>query len=497
MLGARKRSWIMAVVRIGITIVSTLISIPVSKAIASSVVGLIAEPLISEMGSEFLDLYEKVPAGGEGLEAIVSLLLAPILFIFVFLIIRFLISLVMWIVEKFVPVLKKRSKLYMTMPLGALNGILIGMVTLIPLCGFMAFGGKLLYTLEDAGILDNEILSIVSDDEMDEDAIVDLSDEMENTPIVKVVHGTIGKPVFKALTTTKLHSSTGDYSVKINLENEFIGLINVLSKASDAIDSFKKDEYSKRDKEDLFALVDSMFESDWLSLVMTDTLVAMSESWLDNETFMGIKRPVLDSTLNPTVNCVLEIMADEDPETLEEDLRIVLDVMGDLMINNILMDDMGYETLVERLGKDSLLTDLLAKLDESPRLHVLSVELKNLSIRLVTNMLGTELLESGEYDEMMEDVAASLTDVLDMSEKERDAIIIKSIQENFKKEGYDVPEDVALEMSNKMIDELGEDGVITSDELKQYMVSHAEEGFDIADDVIPDKLPDDLPNGKY
>ncbi len=490
MLGARKRSWIMAVVRLGITLVSTIISIIVSKKLALVVVELLGSSLFS--GSEGIsDLFEKVPAGAAGLELIVSLLLAPILFIIVFLVIRWLISMVMWIVEKCVPVLKERSELYLTMPLGALNGILIGMLTLVPLCGYIAFGAELLYTVDETDMLETKLgRELLSDLDMEEDELTDLADELSGQPLVKIVHGTVGKPVFKGLTTARLKSAVlRDVSVKINLEKEFCGLLGLVGDVADVLDSFEKEDYAERDKEAMDRLADSMFESEWVALIMNDTLVAMSESWLDNESFMGLDRPSLDQALNPTINCVLGILIEEEPDTLEKDVRIILDVMGDLMINNILLDNMDYNTLVQRLGKDDLLTDLLAKLDASPRLHALSVELKSLSIRLVTNMLGTELLENGEYDDMIEDVADSLTDVLDLPAKERDAVLIESIQTNFKKEGYDVPENVALEMSNKMLDELGTDGVITSDELKEYMLNHADEGFEIADDVAPDEMP--------
>ena len=92
---------------------------------------------------------------------------------------------------------------------------------------------------------------------------------------------------------------------------------------------------------------------------------------------------------------------------------------------------------------------------------------------------------------MMGNVADSLNNVLDMPEEERNSIITQSIKNNFSEKGFDVPDDVALEMSNQLINDLGADGEITADELTDYMVNHAEEGFDIMGDVeIPEELPD-------
>ena len=138
---------------------------------------------------------------------------------------------------------------------------------------------------------------------------------------------------------------------------------------------------------------------------------------------------------------------------------------------------------------------LLAKLEESDRLQALAVELKALAIRLVSNMLGVDKLQSGEYMDMMGDVASTLTDALQMPEAKRDALLLNSIKENFAGQGFDVPDDVALKMSHQMIDELGADGEISPDELTDYLVNHADEGFDIMGDVeIPDELPEGLPD---
>lgn len=489
MLGARKRSWIMATVRLGITVVSAVISIFLSKLLASVAAGFGYSLLVAELGRDFEDILHQVPALAEGMRVIVTLVLAPILFAVVFLVVRFIISMVMWIVEKKVPVLKERSKLGLTMPLGALNGFLIGAITLIPLCGFMAFGAKLLYTVEDTGMMETEVMEELAEEiSMDESDLVEAADMLDGQILMKSIHVTIGKPVFKGLTTAKLDKDvTHGEKVKINLEKEFCGFVTTVGCITEAVEALGEEDFTKRDKDILFDAADSMFASDWIALVMTDALVAMSESWMENEAFMGEERPVLDSAINPTVDCVLVLLSEENPETLEEDIHVLMDVVGDLMVYDILVDEMDYETLVQRLGKDGLLSDILGKLEDNPRLHVLAAELKNLSIRLVSNMLGKELLESGKYDEMIGNVATSLTNVLDLSKKERDAVIIESIRENFSAEGYDVPDDVALEMSNKMIDELGSDGVITAEELKAYMVEHADEGFEITDDIIPDE----------
>jgi hypothetical protein len=187
------------------------------------------------------------------------------------------------------------------------------------------------------------------------------------------------------------------------------------------------------------------------------------------------------------------VLSAENAQTLEEDIHVILDVVGDLKINGLLEKNADYTAMVKKMGESGLLTDMLAKLKENERLQVLATELKALSIRLVSNMLGVDKLASGEYSEMMGNVAGALTDSLNMNEAERDALILDAVKNNYAEYGFDVPDEVALKMSHEMIDELGADGEITGDELTEYMVKFADEGFEITPDMIPDGLPEGAP----
>lgn len=494
---ARKRSWIMAVVRVGITVVSAIVAIPLTKMLAELAADTVYDLLLPRLGAELESFLTEVPVGAEGMRVIAALIVSPILYLLVFLLLRWLVSIVAWIIEKCIPILKRRSLQAVSMPLGALNGILIAFVTLIPICCYMVFAAHLANTFVDSGLAESPLVQDAVPDTVDITAETLSADAegLENHPVVKVVHGTVGKPVYTALTTAELDASdTHGRVIEMNLERELSGLLVTAAHAMEVGEGFGKETYTAEDKEQLLAAADCIFESEWVGLLAADTLVAMSETWLENKAFAGIDRPVLDATLNPTVNRLLEILASETPETLEEDIHVILDVVGDLKVYGLLEKDADYTAMVQRLGTSGLLTDMLAKLEESERLHILAAEIRSLSLRLVSNMLGIDKLKDGEYAEMMGSVAGTLTDALSMSEAERDALVLDSIKNNFADQGFDVPDEVALEMSHQMMDELGADGEITEDELTDYLVNHADQSFDIMGDVdMPDSLPDGLP----
>ncbi|MBQ9151796.1 MAG: hypothetical protein IJX72_06065 [Clostridia bacterium] len=495
---AKKRSWIMVSVRIGVTVLAAILAIFVSELVAGLITDVVYDRVVPLLGEKISGFMTEVPVGAEGLRVIVALLIAPILYAIVFGLLRLLLMIAVWIVEKCVPALQGFVRPEISMPVGAVNGLLIAMVTLIPLCGFMTFGGHMLNTFVDADMCDTAFVqeNILDTLDMDEAEISDLARKLEKNPAVIVVHKTVGKPVFQALTTAKLDTTeTHGAVVKMNLDSELCGLLKTAGYATEAMGSLEKEDYTVEDKDLLFATADSFFESEWVKMLATDTLVAVSTDWLEGESFAGMARPSLDASLNPTLTCILTILSSETVDTLEEDIHDILDVVGDFLVHDLLTEDADYTELVKKLGSSGLLTDMMAKLQANERLAVLATELKSLSIRLVTNMLGVEQLKEGQYADMMGNVAGTLTDALEMSKEERDALVVESVQNAFADEGYEVPPEVVVEVTDKIVADLGEDGEITGDELTDYLVNHSDELAGSLPDGLPEDLPDELPDG--
>ena len=482
---ARKRSWIMAVVRLGVTVASAVVAVPLTKLAADMGADLGYSRLPLFLGDGIMSMLSEVPVGAEGIRVVAALVVSPLLYLLIFWLVRWVLSIAVWIVEKCIPLLKRRTLKILSMPLGAVNGILVAVVTLIPLCGYMVFGAHILNTVVDSGLADASLIktNVMDRFGLTSEELEDVADGLEEHPVVSVIHGTVGEPIYTVLTTAELDvSDTHGVALEMNLERELSGFLVMASHAMEVMESFDKEDYTSADKEALFATADSFFGSEWVKMLATDTLVAMSDTWLQNRSFAGMSRPSLDASLNPTMNRLLEVLAAETGETLEEDIHLILDVVGDLLVHDLLEEEADYTAMVQRMGQSGLLTDMLTKLEANERMAPLASELQALSIRLVSNMLGVDKLQSGEYAEMMGNVATTLTDSLSMTEAERDAMVLESVKTNFAGQGYDVPDDVALKMSHQMIDELGGDGVITEEELTDYLVNHADEGFEIVGD---------------
>lgn len=499
LLMARKKSWIMMTVRVGITVLAAILAIPIALAISGALADLAYDSLLPTLGlsNEIQEVLQDIPVGSEGLRVLASLAVSPILYVLVFLLLRLICLIVVWIVEKCVTDLESHTNIAITLPLGAVNGLLTAIIVLIPLCGYCAMGAHMINTMVDTKTCETKFVqeNILDEFDMTEADLVAVADTLENNAMVSVVHNTLGKPVFKALTTAKLDkSATHGEVVKINLEKELCGLVRTMSYALEVADSFEKEDYTEKDKELLYETADRFLESDWIRMLATDMLVTMSTDWLANKDFAGYDFPRVDPVLQPTMNCILTIVSKETVDTLEEDIHVILDVVGDFLVYDLMTMNADYTEILKKLGSDGLLTNMLAKLQTNERLAVLGTELKSLSVRLVTNMLGVEQLKDGQYAEMMGTVAGKLTDSLEMSKEDRDALVVESVQDAFADEGYDVPPDVVIEVTDKIVADLGGDGEISSDELTDYLINHSDELAESLPDGLPEDLPDEIPD---
>ena len=141
---------------------------------------------------------------------------------------------------------------------------------------------------------------------------------------------------------------------------------------------------------------------------------------------------------------------------------------------------------MEQVGQSGLLNKVSDTLNENAHLAPLVDAFHTMSIRLVASVMETDLLQDGRYDDMLDQVAETLTNVLELSPEEREATVRQAVQESFETYDIDVPDDVAVVLSEQAIQSLGEDGEITGEEIREYLLEHVEDAGDVLEDVIED-----------
>ncbi|MBQ9779850.1 MAG: hypothetical protein IJW00_02780 [Clostridia bacterium] len=494
-LPARKRHWSMVLARTGIVMISALISVPLSKFIASKIghwlYGVI-EPMLSTDLQTFMG---EVPLVAESAELIVGLLLAPILFLLLFIVIRAVLNLVIWIIERVIPKLRHRSlhNTAIAVPIGAVNGILVALVTLIPLCGYVAMGSSCLsvYHLfdEQGGPLpQKEVMASVPDhvlveplsqeNSADQDALINNIENIGDSTVITVMN-TIGLPLFEEMTSGTLDNG----NIEFSLTKELPHLTDSAALLIPALGHILDEEVTQEEADALISAMQKLLSSDWVAEVAADSVSFMAEMWQEGNTFMLMNAPDVGDMLQPVLDTALTVLSTESADTLRADVETILTVLTDLMAAGFLEENPDYEALLINLGESGLLNRLMTTLNANLNMAPLATELKALSVRVVSSVLGETLKNTDQYDPMIDQVANELNKVIDLPKEEREAIVRESIQTAFVDHGVSVPEDVAVELSEKAIEDLGADGKITNDELKQYLIDHVGEGVGIAGDI--------------
>jgi len=522
LLNARKRHWIMSLVRFGLVIFSAIISIPIAQAIAGAFSGQLCSLVLGNLGTNMEDFVAEAPLAAESVSLLISLVFAPILFIFVFLIVRGLLALVAWIVEKSIPFFKSKPvyNLAISLPVGAVTGFLFAMIVILPLCGTLALGTDAI----DAGIdmtqneyeaLEQELKDTKKEqkeyenskkqpvygydswyedqeekqdeEEVDYDAeidrIKDSMDDIEETvemlesfktitdgPVTHVV-STLGAPLFQWMTTGSVEYEGEKITVSLTEDVPAIAdSVSVLAEASQGVGD---GDVTSKDKKALETALEDFMEFDIIACIMADSVGYVSELWLEGESFMGVRSPDMGEMLQPVYNTSLQVMADSDMESLRKDVLTVADVMTDLIAAGVTGGD-DYEGMMFALAEDDLLDQLVTKLEKNKHMAPVALEIKNLSVRLVAASMGDLLKDTDQYDPLMDDVANEMTKALQMSGEMRKMYIEQQIGTAFAENDIQVPDTIAVEMSERAMEDLGKDGVIEEQELKDYYINYME-----------------------
>lgn len=493
LLFSRKHGWVSAVIRIGATVVAAIVSIPVSKSIAGKIYEPLQELIVT---GETAELLNSVPSGLEIMRVLITSLFAPLFFGVVFVAIRILFAIIFKIVEKCVPYLKdaENKPLYLTLPLGAVNGLLIMLVVLVPLCGFMALGGEVIDNLPDEvktesldmGTDASQLIAGTSDATME-----DIGNTLSDNPVVLVVDNTVGAPIFYFLTTGYADLEISDKPIKINIEDELANVLTIVDSIEEFSAATEKDDFSSDDTHLLDDLIDSLFASPLFKALTTDIVVHLGTEWQTPEgTFLGEARPALPVEIEPTFNAFMGFLATSTYQTVEKDLDVFTSVLNEFLVADIFDSTLTSEQMLERLRDSQLLANVMATLRSYERSAPLATEMQTLSVRVIAKVLGLDKIESGEHDEMLGQVAGKLNTFAELPKEERDREIIAAVGSTFQEHGYNIPDDVVVEVADQIIAEKGGDGDITTEDLKDYLSEHA------TDPDLLNKLPEgtDLPD---
>ena len=494
-LCGRRRSVPEAGAFLGLTFLAGIVAFLVARGLRGVIGDVIYDEVFTRLGTGVGDFMALSPSGEAGVRELMSYVVAPALFLALFILILLFLRLTVGIPVHLVLRKKKKDSsdskktIIPGMAMGICSGMLIVLMTLAPLCGYMLTVSHTVDTLLDTGVQQTDMVQDMLEDlDTDEEEVRATVEAVEKNIAVRSVNAAMGWMLYGGLTSGS--GQSGEVVVPANLEAELCYIsdgvghgLQVYQWVRDQDDQWKLGE---EDKDSIQALCDALLASDWLTEVGAEAVSGLATAWSDGEACMGMKRPTVDSIVEPVVEEALVLFSRETPALLEQDLDTVLDMLEELVQSRILRPTQSVESLMEQVGQSGLLNKVSDTLNENAHLAPLVDAFHTMSIRLVASVMETDLLQDGRYDDMLDQVAETLTNVLELSPEEREATVRQAVQESFETYDIDVPDDVAVVLSEQAIQSLGEDGEITGAEIREYLLEHVEDAGDVLEDVIED-----------
>lgn len=496
LVGGSRKTLAYSIGRIGCLILAVILAMCL---VCLTSVGDLASDSVSDLlGEDVKELTFGSAAAESVLYAVIRAMTAPSIFLICFVGLFVVLRLILLVVFSCLDLRKKESESFVRNPgtwLGLAHGLLLALVLTTPVCGYYSTVLDTAKAFRDSGAMQTSIMQ----GEEDSAELEELMGDLPDSTFMQVVSDTAGRIFFDPMTTVTC--KTENEQVRFRLRRDATQLARAFGDTVCFLDRMESiqdsGEIKQGDRVRLDRARESLTDSRLIRFVAADVLSSMAEAWSQDREFAGESKPKMGTVFQPTFDKTLDILKEETSTLLADDLKTVTDIAVMLINGGLLNDDMTYSEIMQLLGdsrngEQSLIGSVLTTLRENPHTAPLADEFNALSMRVVAKVLDDSGLADGKYDAALDEVSATLNDVMKKSPEERSALIKEGVAQAMREhDDITIPDDVAVAMCEKVMADLEDEGEITGEKLKVYLTEHAAElAGDLADD-LPDGLSGD------
>ncbi len=240
--------------------------------------------------------------------ALPAVILAPIIFMLVFLVLGLVFKIVKFILNRFlVPKIGNIGLKLIGGVLGAVRNVLAVAIFIVPIIGYATYSVNVIGMVQEA------------------DESVEIADQAQlegtiHTGAVGIINNFGGQWLFQNLSTVRVNN------VMVSLTDETDNIISVYKKimplAGIDMANFTNEETAKIDE-----AIDEIEKSEYLTALVTSIVSQTTTELYENNKLMGYELPYYGETFDPVVKCVLRLMSTMDSKGLVADLRTYSNVL--------------------------------------------------------------------------------------------------------------------------------------------------------------------------
>lgn len=473
-LRGKKTAWQLSVTRIVLSMVSAIIAAFVSSLIAWHGIGAGIDMVTGSM-PEIEGIMNELPSGKGIITALAAMIVAPLLFVLVYTIIRLIAKIFTKLIarpflklttpQKKVEVVeveqeelspeekaaeeiyaavpevseasedpmakymnefvgeasedtskkakKKKKKLMFKLEKNSWIGALCGaLCSLVTLCILMV---PMVGTLSVVGDMASLPLHAMaeSDDSGVMTTVSDVVDGVSNNAGTVTVKLLGGGLLYDVMTTYDV----GETKVTLRKEAEFV------KTAANAVIAATDKEATKESKVDGIREIAVAFEkSDMLPTLVAELTKAAASDWKEGKDFHGIELPSMGESFDPLMMSLVEAFSESGKETIKDDVATIVEIMAVLMENDAL-ESFSSDPMV-MLSKEDTTAEILKNLLENPRLDVMVDGISDFGVSVLMSAVGAKenvaplyaefkTAVQNVYGETAEDLTAAYAKVFD------------------------------------------------------------------------------------
>lgn len=504
------RGWKKSVVDIGIALIcivlSALIAVPILSSVNDSLEPLMRESLSDALGkASYEQLIEASPTLDMLISKLPSALLAPIAFSLIFVVIAFVASFFAPLIASAIFGSDKKSKKtekrpevtsdadmpefedsenekqaqntkkpmswigchLLGIPAGIVSAALVAFAVLLPFAGYI---GVVTEAVDELRVSDSQDVQKVleSDDFKDIDQYLE---PLGDDAALNVIYTVGGKALFNSLTAVTINNERYPVSravttaVNIFVDSEPLTQVSVENYGDDQVNAINN-------------VLEDVNGEPLVNALVAELVSGAARSWEQGEKFLSVDKPTVDGNFGAIVDKLISIYSTMTYETVSSDLKVIADLFTALIKNDAMSVIKDNSKLMELLAKEGFVSSLVRPIQENERMQPIVKEISNLAIALMAEKIGIPQNNTEIYNDLLDDVAASLNDAKASSDPEAAMAELKTnVVKAFEDRAIEIPNDAMDYVTEYMLKAFDDKDNITSEDVVAYF-TEISEGFD-------------------
>ena len=451
----------------------TLISVVAAAALSFAFSALIAKIFINNesviklfTAINMMDVYNELsdvsPALIELIGSIPVAIVAPLLFVILFFVLKFIFMIPCAIICKVMNIVRKEGivKRLLGLPLGAVQGFVVALIPIFILAGYFNIADRMITVMTNEESVSSEEKS------SDFEQINIYLEEIKKDPVMVVLCNDQDKNnfVFDSLSKFKFRDERVSLTDElVAISDSFIQLTPLMNEAEGGV------SLSEKEITALENFVNKFGESKILTEVGAEIISGACEKWSNHEEFIGISFSGVDENIDPIIFALFDSMKCSTAETVKIDMDSFVDILRVFDEHHLLDTSTdNTQSFISNLNGD-FINDLLTILSSNERFSAAIPEVTNLSIKMLGSALNLPENAGEVYDNITSDLSTALNEGLTDTDK-----LASDIHTALEKGGVEVTEDIAEILAVSMADAFADhEGEITKEDVQKYFEDYA------------------------